>query len=178
VHQAIDLRRAVDLLLLRRGVDPKRIAYVGHSWDAHVGAILAGVESRICCFVLMASGYSDEEDTFSSRDLQVLEYRRQLGDDALREYFHDYAFDDPIYFLGHTQRESIFLQFAAGDGTTKASAQRYLDAFSSDDKEMMIYDTGHALNPAARLDRYRWLQKRLGFKKVDEKELEAIGQLK
>lgn len=178
VHQVIDLRRAVDLLLLRRGVDPKRIAYVGHSWDAHVGAILAGVESRICCFVLMASGYSDEEDTFSSRDPQVLEYRRQLGDDALREYFHDYAFDDPIYFLGHTQRESIFLQFAAGDGTTKASAQRYLDAFSSDDKEMMIYDTGHALNPAARLDRYRWLQKRLGFKKVDEKELEAIGQLK
>lgn len=178
LHQVIDLRRAVDLLLLRRGVDAKRIAYVGHSWSAHVGAILAGVESRICCFVLMASGYSDQEYTFSSRDPQVLEYRRRLGDDALREYFHEYAFDDPVYFLGHTDRESIFLQFAAADGTTKASAQRYLDLFSSDDKQMSIYDAGHALNAAARLDRYRWLQKHLGFKKVDEKELEGIEQLK
>src|SRR5262249_54392680 len=87
LHQGVDLRHAVDLLRLRRGVDPKRIAYVGHSWSAHVGAILAGVESRICCYVLMASGYSDEEDTFASRDAKVLEYRRQLGDDALREYF-------------------------------------------------------------------------------------------
>ncbi|HSB75013.1 MAG TPA: hypothetical protein VLC12_05140, partial [Terriglobales bacterium] len=66
-HQVIDLRRAVDLLLLRRDVDRKRIAYVGHSWDAHVGAILAGVEDRICCYVLMASGYSDEEELFASK---------------------------------------------------------------------------------------------------------------
>jgi hypothetical protein len=66
-HQVIDLRRAVDLLYLRTYVDRKRIAYVGHSWDAHVGAILAGVDDRICCFVLMASGYSDEEEFFASK---------------------------------------------------------------------------------------------------------------
>src|ERR1051326_7343893 len=51
-HQVIDLRRAVDLLMVRKDIDRKRIAYVGHSWDAHVGAILAGVETRVCCYVL------------------------------------------------------------------------------------------------------------------------------
>ena len=112
-HQVIDLRRAVDLLYLRRDVDRKRIAYVGHSWDAHVGAILAGVETRICCYVLMASGYSDEEELFASKDPGILGFRKQVGDDTLREYFHEYAWDDPIYFLDHTNNESIFLQFAS-----------------------------------------------------------------
>ncbi len=178
MHQVIDLRRAVDLLRIRRDVDGKRIAYVGHSWDAHAGALLAGVETRICCFVLMASGYSDQEDTFSSQDPETVSIRKQIGDDALREYFHEYAYDDPVNFVSHTDRESVFLQFASGDHVTRERAQKYLDSFSSKDKQMQIYDAPHALNAAARLDRVRWLQKHLGFKKVDEKELEAIPQLK
>ncbi len=185
VHQVIDLRRAVDLLRLRRDVDPKRIAYVGHSWDAHVGAIFAGVESRVCCFVLMASGYFLEEDTFASHDPQTVARIKEVGAEQVRDYFHDYAFDDPVYFLGHTTSESIFLQFSAADlagqpgpADAKARAQRYLDAFSSRDKQMTIYDAPHALNAAARLDRYHWLQKHLGLKKIDDKELEAVPQVK
>ena len=177
-HQVIDLRRAVDLLLLRHDVDRKRIAYVGHSWNAHVGAILAGVEDRICCYVLMASGYSDEEELFASKDPEILRYRQQLGDDTLREYFHEYAWDDPVYFLDHTNNESIFLQFASKDSTVKAQGQRYLDLFSAKDKRMEFYEAGHALNSAARLDRARWLQKHLGLKKIDEVGLGAIQQLK
>src|SRR6266404_9131474 len=37
LQQVIDMRRGVDLLLKRRDVDPKRIAYVGHSCNAGVG---------------------------------------------------------------------------------------------------------------------------------------------
>jgi dienelactone hydrolase len=178
VHQVTDLRRGIDLLYGRPDVDRKRIAYVGHSWDAHVGAILAGVESRICCFVLMASGYADEEETFASKDPKTIAHIKEVGEDNVREYFREYAWDDPVYFLGHTDRESIFLQFASGDGISKATAQKYLDRFSSKDKKMEFYDAPHALNAAARLDRDRWLQKHLGIKKIDEKELEEIPQLK
>jgi cephalosporin-C deacetylase-like acetyl esterase len=174
-HQVIDLRRAVDLLLTRKDVDRKRIAYVGHTWNAHVGAILAGVETRICCYVLMAGSYSDEEDTFASPDDPT---RKQLGDDAVREYFHEYAYDDPAYFIGHTDRESILLQFGMYDYVKRDRAQQYLSMFSSNDKQMQFYEAGHELNSAARLDRVRWLQKHLGFKKVDEKELEALPPLK
>ena len=185
LHQVIDLRRGFDLLRGRRDVDAKRVAYVGHSWDAHVGAILAGVETRICCYVLMASGYSDQEDAFSSHDPERIARIKEVGEDNVREYFHEYAFDDPVYFLGHTDRESIFLQFATGDHISggdaqqdKALGQKYLAAFSSKDKKMEFYSAGHALNAAARLDRVRWLQRHLGLKKVEERELGEIPQLK
>lgn len=213
-HQVIDLRRAIDLLHVRRDVDFKRIAYVGHSWDADVGAIMAGVETRLCCYVLMAGSYSLEEEVFASRDPERVARIKQAGEDNVREYFHEYAFADPVYFLGHTNNESIFLQFSSADlnaqanaeaggassprGTAskpsggaasnspsgavsaagKAIAQKYLDAFSARDKQMQIYDAAHALNAAARVDRVHWLQKHIGGKKVDEKELEGIEQLK
>jgi dienelactone hydrolase len=178
VHQVTDLRRGIDLLYGRPDVDRKRIAYVGHSWDAHVGALLAGVETRIIAYVLMASGYADEEETFASKDPQTLAHIKEVGEDSIREYFRQYAWDDPVYFLGHTDRESIFLQFASGDPISKETAQKYLDRFSSKDKKMEFYDAPHALNAAARLDRVRWLQKHLGIKKIDEKELGDIPQLK
>jgi dienelactone hydrolase len=184
VHQVTDLRRGIDLLYGRPDVDRKRIAYVGHSWDAHVGAILAGVETRITAYVLMASGYADEEEAFASKDPQTIAHIKEVGADNVHEYFREYAWDDPVYFLGHTDRESIFLQFASGDAGSaglaayKQQAQKYLDRFSSKDKKMEFYDAGHALNAAARLDRDRWLQKHLAIKKIDETELEAIPQLK
>lgn len=184
-HQAIDLRRAIDLMLLRRDVDRKRIAYVGHSWDANVGAILAGVDTRICCYVLMAGSYGDhEEEAFASKDPESMARIKQYGEENVREYFHEYAFADPVYFLGHTNNEAIFLQFSAADlnaeagGQAKALAQQYLDGFSATDKRMEIYDAPHALNATARLDRDRWLQKHLAIKKIDEKELGEIEQLK
>lgn len=178
LHQVTDLRRGVDLLYGRPDVDRKRIAYVGHSWDAHVGAILAGVETRISAYVLMASGYSDEEEAFSSKDPERMAQIKQVGEDNVHNYFREYAWDDPVYFLGHTDRESIFLQFASGDPITKETAQKYLDRFSAKDKKMEFYNAPHALNAAARLDRDRWLQKHLAIKKIDEKELEEIPQLK
>jgi dienelactone hydrolase len=178
VHQVTDLRRGIDLLYGRRDVDRKRIAYVGHSWDAHVGAILAGVETRIGAYVLMASGYADEEEAFASKDPQRMAQIKEVGADNVHEYFREYAWDDPVYFLGHTDRESIFLQFASGDPITKEMAQKYLDRFSAKDKKMEFYNAPHALNAAARLDRDRWLQKHLGIKKIDEKELGEIEQLK
>jgi dienelactone hydrolase len=177
-HQVIDLRRAVDLLFARADVDRHRIAYVGHSWDAHVGAILAGVETRIGSYVLMASGYSDEEEAFASKDPQTIAHIKEVGEENVREYFREYAWDDPVYFLGHTDRESIFLQFASGDPISKELAQKYLDRFSAKDKKMEFYDAPHALNAAARLDRDRWLQKHLSIKKIDETALGNIPPLK
>jgi dienelactone hydrolase len=177
-QQIVDLRRGVEVLLSRRYVDPKRIAYVGHSWSAHAGAILAGVDKRIGTFVLMAGTYSDEEDVRNAKDGGPANWRDKLGPDKVDEYFHDYAWDDPAHFLGHTDGKSVFLQFAAKDPVTREQAQKYLNAFSAKDKKMEFYDCGHALNAAARLDRDRWLQQRLHFKNLDEKALGEIPQLK
>ena len=46
VQQVIDMRRAVDLLLARADVDRDRLAYVGHSCNAEIGAFLSGIDRR------------------------------------------------------------------------------------------------------------------------------------
>src|SRR5499426_3415328 len=46
IQAIIDLRRGVDLLLARPDVDAKRLGYVGFSFGATLGGILAGVERR------------------------------------------------------------------------------------------------------------------------------------
>jgi len=52
LQQVVDMRRGVDVLLERKDVDPKRIAFVGHSYNAgSVGALLSGVDSPIQGFL-------------------------------------------------------------------------------------------------------------------------------
>ncbi len=174
----IDLRRGVDLLISRQQVDRHRIAYVGHSFHAHAGAILAGVEKRICCFVLMAGAYSDEEEVRSATSGDIFKWKQMVGQEKVNDYLREYAWDDPANFVGHTDGQSILLQFAAGDQVTREQAQKSLNAFSARDKKMEIYEAGHALNAAARIDRDRWLQQHLRFKHPDEAALNAIKQLK
>jgi dienelactone hydrolase len=179
-QQIVDLRRGVDVLLTRRYIDKTRIAYVGHSFGAHAGAILAAVEKRISAFVLMAGTYSDEEDVRGAQDKSsgAYKWREQLGPHKVDMYFEDYAWDDPAHFLSHTDGKSIFLQYGNKDFITHEQANKYLDAFAAKDKKMEFYDSGHALNAAARLDRDRWLQQKLRFKGIDEKALGEIRQLR
>src|SRR5437764_1039298 len=47
VQQILDMRRGADLLLARKDVDPKRLAYVGHSYDATVGGFIGGIRKRL-----------------------------------------------------------------------------------------------------------------------------------
>jgi dienelactone hydrolase len=174
----VDLRRGLELLLNHRHVEPQRVAYVGHSFSADAGAILAGVEKRIHYFVLMAGNYSEEEFVRASSSPVIVAWRNQVGQTKLDQYFREYAWGDPVHFVGHTDADSIFLQFATGDDVSPAEAQKELSRFSAKNKQSKIYDAGHALNNAARLDRDRWLQHVLKLKTVDEKALGEIPQLK
>ncbi len=176
-QMVIDRRRGLDLLLRRSDVDPKRVAYVGHSFDAHVGAILAGVEKRITNFVLMANTYSDEDFVRHSKAPEMVVWREQLGDVRMNQYFHDYAWDDPVYFVSHTEKNAIFLQFATGDHTTLEETRDELARFSATDKQAKLYEAAHALDAAARLDRDRWLQQHLKLGNINEKALNGLPQL-
>ena len=52
IQLIVDLRRGVDLLASREDVDATRIAYLGSSYSAAIGGLLAGVEKRIKAYVL------------------------------------------------------------------------------------------------------------------------------
>lgn len=177
-QQVIDFRRGVDLLIARQDVDPTRIAYVGHSYDAHIGGILSAVEKRIGSFVLMAGGFSDEEYVFDPDNAEMQKVRERIGVEVLRDFFRKYAFDDPVHFIGHSAPASVFLQFGSEDKPIPEKlARHYYDLFS-EPKKIEFYKAGHALNSEARTDRVQWLVERLALRPVDRAALARIPKLK
>ncbi|MBC7929649.1 MAG: hypothetical protein H7Z38_03685 [Rubrivivax sp.] len=177
-QQLIDFRRGVDLLLARRDVDARRIAYVGHSFDAHVGAILAGVEKRIGSFVLMAGNYSDEEYVFNPDHTNMLKVRERVGDDNIRAFCREHPWDDPVNFIGHAAPSAVFLQYGSRDEPLSEKWARNNFEMFSEPKKIAFYDAGHALNAEARRERARWLAERLRLRPVDEAALARIPELK
>jgi len=177
-QQLIDFRRGVDLLIARPDVDPKRIAYVGHSFDAHIGGILSGVEKRIGSFVLMAGVFADEEYVFDAENPEMRKLRERIGDDKIREYFNLYAWDDPIHFAGHSGPAAVFLQFGRQDKPISEKMARRYYALFAEPKQIAFYDAGHALDAQARRDRTQWLAKRLSLKPIDKSAVARIPELK
>jgi cephalosporin-C deacetylase-like acetyl esterase len=177
-QQAVDFRRGLDMLLARRDVDKKRVAFVGHSFNAHVGAILAGVEKRIGSFVLMANTYADEEYVFDPENEQMLALRKKWGDEALRKYFRDYAWDDPVYFVARAAPAAVFLQYGRRDKQTPEKVARRDFARFGEPKRIGFYDAGHELDSVARRERVEWLAGRLSLRRVDFDALARIPPLK
>jgi fermentation-respiration switch protein FrsA (DUF1100 family) len=158
-------------------VDPARIAFVGHSYNAHTGGILSGVEKRIASFVLMAGVFADEQYIFDSTALDVTQFRQKNGDKALRDFFQQYAFDDPIHFIGQSAPASVFLQFGKDDqGIPETMARGYFARFA-EPKKVAFYKAGHALNREAREERIEWLAERLKLSPIDREAIERIPGL-
>lgn len=177
-QQIMDFRRGLDLLLARPDIDPKRIAYVGHSFNAHVGGILAGVEKRIQSFVLMAGSFASEEYVMDPENQEMLKMRKQIGEDKIKDYLAKYAWDDPAHYIGHSSPASVFLQFGNKDAPIPEKLARHYYHMFGSPKKIAFYDAGHSLNAAARKDRVQWLVERLGLKSVTESGLSEIPELK
>lgn len=176
-QQVIDFRRGVDLLIARGDVDPARLAYVGHSYNAHTGGILSGVEKRIGAFALMAGVFADEEFVFDSNTPAIVEFRKRIGEEALRDFFREHAFDDPVYFIGHSAPAAVFLQFGRDDAPISENLARGYFARFSEPKKIEFYKAGHALNAEARKDRVQWLAERLKLSRIDPEAVERIPDL-
>ncbi len=176
-QQVIDFRRGVDLLIARADADPTRLAFVGHSYNAHTGGILSGVEKRIGSFVLMAGVFADEEFIFDSVRPEITQFRQRIGEKPLRDFFQQYAFDDPVHFIGHSAPASVLLQFGKDDeGVPEKLARHYFELFT-EPKKISFYKAGHALNPEARKDRVQWLAEKLKLSPIDPEAIERVPDL-
>jgi hypothetical protein len=126
----------------------------------------------------MAGVFADEEFVFESVTPAVVEFRKRVGDEALRDsFFGKYAFDDPIHFVGKSAPAAVFLQFGRDDTPIPESmARRYFERFA-EPKRIEFYKAGHALNSEARKDRVLWLAERLKLSPVDPEAIERVPSL-
>jgi dienelactone hydrolase len=134
VQEVVDMRRAVDVLQSRPYVDPKRIAFVGFSLGARVGAILAGTEHRIRAFDLQ----SGRGASFGTPALDELA--------AIRQAHAAFLFQDGLSDAVVPHAQLVALQRAAPQP-----------------KEVRWYAAGHPLNDQAIRDSLAWLAHELGL---------------
>jgi dienelactone hydrolase len=174
VQQVIDMRRGVDLLLARKDVDPKRVAYVGHSYNAVVGAILSGVERRFKAFVLMAATMSDEI-TMKTPEYQA--YRQKVGPEKLDAFVAKYSWTDQGKYVSHAAPAIVFLQYGSQEKFLNAQRAVQYAAVVSEPKRLKLYDAPHALNAEARRDRIAFLIEQLKLKPLSAALIASIPNL-
>ena len=174
VQQVIDMRRGVDLLLARKDVDPKRLAFVGHSYNASIGAILSGVDRRFKAFVLMAGTMSDEIDMkMGAYD----EFRKQVGPEKFDAFLAKHSYTDQGKFVSRAAPAFVFLQYATQEDYMKPDRAREYEKVVSEPKRFKLYEAPHALNAEARRDRIMFLTEQLKLKPLPDKVIAAIPDL-
>ena len=161
VQEVTDMRRGLDLLLARKDVDSKRIAYVGHSYNASVGGILSGVDRRPVAYVLMAGSLSNQVD-IKTKGYQDI--RNNIGPDKFDAIIAKYVWADPGEYVSHATPAPIFLQYATQEPFLTPAVTSQYSAIVSEPKTMKLYDAPHALNAEARRDRIKFLAEQLKFK--------------
>jgi cephalosporin-C deacetylase-like acetyl esterase len=178
VQMAREWRRALDIVLARPDADPERVAYVGHSFGAGVGAKLAGVEKRIGSFVLMANQYSLREFIYDEQNPIMAAERKKRGEAWIKAYFEKFPWDDARPFAERSAPAAVFLQYGKNDEPLPPSAARLSFAVFAEPKRMEFYDAGHELDARARADRVKWLATRLKLGPVDEAALDKVPPLR
>ncbi len=174
IQQIGDMRRGADLLLARKDVDPGRLAYVGHSYNASVGGFLSGIDKRFKAFVLMAGSLSDEVDLKSE---EYQRYRQKVGVEKFDAFAAKHAWLDPGKFVSHAAPAAVFLQYATKESFLTPERARQYAAIVSEPKRFKLYEAPHALNAEARRDRIAFLSEQLKLKPLAAALIASIPDL-
>jgi dienelactone hydrolase len=164
IQLIVDWRRGVDLLLARKDVDPKRLAYVGRSYGGAMGGLLAGVEKRIKAFALvvgdggLVSHFTGADDHPGPLDRLSPEVRKRWLD--IMEPI------EPLRFVGRAAPAHLLFQNGRTDELVPLADGRVYQKAGSKPKTLLWYDAGHGLNDQATRDRHAWLAREVGLKKA------------
>lgn len=161
IQLMLDLRRAVDLLAEHEKVDRTRIGYIGYSYGAAMGGLLAGIEPRIKAYGLMVGDgglvnhfMEDGEPVGGFEQFDAASRERWL--EAMESI-------EPIHYVGHAAPSALFFQNARRDrSVTEGDALAY-QAAGSEPKRVEWYDSGHDLPRQAYVDMVNWLGERIGI---------------
>jgi dienelactone hydrolase len=160
IQLVVDLRRAVDLLASRPDVDAKRIAYVGGSFGAAIGGLLAGVEHRIKAYALWCG------------DGGVVSHMRDMGErgpfghmpaDVRDRWVTAMEPIEPIRFIASAAPSALLLQSGRNDELIPVASAEAWQRAASEPKTVKWYDAGHRLNDQAWADQRAWLAAQIGI---------------
>jgi len=149
--QVVDIRRALDLLDAQKGIDPARVALVGHDFGAMFGVLAAGVDARPRLLVLMAG-----VPTFSEWYLLGKKHPDREA------YVRDLSVLDTTPALNRAKARAVLFQFSAKDRYISTERAALFSATTILPHGAFFYDVDHSLEvPQAFADRQAWLIQQL-----------------
>jgi predicted esterase len=148
VHQVIALRRAMDLLLAQPGIDPARVALVGHDFGAMYGMIAGAADQRARAYVFLSpTPHFIDWFLFARQPKDPAAYRAQISS------------IDPVLYVPKLAPARILFQLYV---TAEEAAEFY--AAAGVPKQTATYAAGHDLHtPEVAADRVAWLGRELGL---------------
>jgi hypothetical protein len=174
VRSILNIRRAADVLTAREDVDPKRLAYAGHSYGAMMGAVaVADKRFKAAVFEVGLLGMSIHIRT--SPHPWPSSVRKELGD-KLEAFLKLIEPLDATHYIGRLSPTALLFQSARLDiGVPERDAVDFYAA-ASEPKQLRWYDTGHdILDIQAIADRARFLADQLALRPIDPILKEKIG---
>ena len=152
--QVVSLRRGLDLLAQEPGVDPRKLAVVGHDFGGMTGLLAAAADGRPRCHVLLALTPRFEHWMFydpKTRPTDEQDYRRKL------------AVLDPIDALPAVEG-SILVQMAKEDFYVPPDQIEAWREALRGKGELRTYATSHGMEGSQVVaDREEFLRKTLGI---------------
>jgi hypothetical protein len=147
------LRRCIDLLAVRPGVDASRIGVVGHDFGAMHATLLGSVDRRPVSYVIIAAvpRWGDWFLPFWPIEEDRIDYLR-----AMRPL-------DPIEHIAQMAPATVLLQYARADFFIAPMTGLELRAAAPEGTELKPYDAEHSMEgEAIRVDRRAFLEAALG----------------
>lgn len=170
----VDVRRAYDVLVARDDVDPERLGFVGHSWGASLGVVLAAVDPRPSSLVAITGRPAWTGFLATSEEDWVARERDRLGAQAWDRYLRLMAPLDALTEIGNVDATRLYLQYGTADAVVPADVSAELIE-AADGARVDLYDAGHALDDTATADRVAWLVERLELAPIPASVLDAVG---
>lgn len=143
-----DLRRAIDVLISRPEVDPSRLGFLGLSFGALFGGLLAGSDRQMTHYALL-SGVGSFTDVATLNLPQLRGSKLDAYRDALSSL-------DPARFVGQAAPAHLLFIYGTQDPFGREKLASYAGA-GSEPKEIKAFDAGHYLNAEARSYAEEWL---------------------
>jgi hypothetical protein len=160
----VDVRRGIDFFQDHFALSSEHIGYVGHSFGASFGGVIAGVEQRIKTYVLMAGTASATENMRTSKHPLVVKEREQMPPEVWEAMLVAEAPYDACHYIGRAAPAALLFQFARHDVFVSVQeAERYFE-LASEPKQIVWYEScKHELSIQARIDRVSFLCEQLGL---------------
>ena len=176
ITDVIGLLRAADVLETRSDVDPSRLALVGHSSGAMMGAVAASIDARFRAAVFEVGLLGMSIHIATSPGSWAEGVRKELGS-GLAHFLEVISVVDDKNYIGHAPAIPKLFQSAWYDpGVPPKDAEDFFQA-ATGPKELKWYDSGHDIDDiSASVDRARFLARTLRLDTVERLLQEKIGK--